>query len=179
MTAPATVEDLVQKQIEKLRILIEPRLRDAERPSYEIRPGVSHGDIEIFLNGRLYPVFSDHFQKVQDANVERSFVEQLLALLRSRKYEFTGGNLIYTLRNVQQEVLAVLSEVLERSLGEKELEEVAEKIDTQLREYLQLEDLPEELPTSAQKAAIRLVTETLVASKSTSPARAPRKKTNG
>lgn len=82
----------IRTQLGLIGRAIWPKLSAKERETLEIRPSLTLGDLLIELNGRYWPVESDHFVKVVEADGVEGYVDHVLTRLRGHKYIYEGEN---------------------------------------------------------------------------------------
>jgi hypothetical protein len=138
-------KEAVLSQAEDIRKRIREKISFEEASGLEVRQSVTHGDIEIFLNGRLFFLDSTHYDKVQQANGQDDYLTHVLLRLRGKKYIFSDKNNQYSVEDVQREINNVLSSLLDRLHDEAEKERLRNESERILLKNFSLGKLPEKL----------------------------------
>ena len=153
----------IDRQIALLEREIRPQLTKEEAQTFEIRPSVSHGDIEVFLAGRLFWVDSAHFAKVEEyQRVDNpkgiaNFAAQVLERLRGKKFISTTTTDIYDPRKVAREINYVLVNMYAKFLPPEEEKKLDEHLDHKLLEVFKLEKMPAEYDAGHYQLLNRLI----------------------
>jgi hypothetical protein len=145
-------EDEIFQYVDILRKAIFPKILKSELPTLEIRPAVTHGDIEIFLNGRLHSVYLTHFKKVIQDGALEGHANMIVEHLRGKKYMSSTELTSYDQKALQKEINYVLVNLCDAILSDEEENKIDERIDAMIREEFGLTAQPEEYDGAHYKA---------------------------
>lgn len=135
----------VDEVVASLHDSILPRLTPAERWTFEIRPAVTHGDIELFLNGMLWTFDLGHLEKVISTGNLSKHIDRALEFLRGRKTDFDHSLYKYDLFDVQKEVNYTLLSFLLSLIPDGREKYVEDELDRHLASVFGLKKPPKEL----------------------------------
>jgi hypothetical protein len=122
-------ENAVNEQIDLLDSAIRPKITALEAETFEIRPAVSHGDIEIWMSGRMYFLKSYHFEKVDKKTGLDSYANMVIDRLRGKRFNFSAQNATYSIKNVLKEINYVLVNLCDSIFSEEEQKSIDHELD--------------------------------------------------
>mgnify|MGYP001194370823 FL=1 len=106
------------ENLKKLTNEIGRNLSPKELRTLEVRRSVSHGDFEIFVNGRLFVGIDGNLESVMRAGVLKDRVASILEQLRGKRFHYVTNERSYSLLAVTREINYTLSSILALALTE-------------------------------------------------------------